>query len=126
MRFSPRISVTPVTSVSSVFRFAGLVPGLHAFQRVLPPLVPIILPDDREDDNRTRRIRCPRCQWVPESSSRWSCLDSRGYPEYFDGGCGTSWNTFQTRGKCPGCSHQWKWTICLACAAWSIHGDWYE
>ena len=43
----------------------------------------------------------------------------------FDG-CGTSWNTFLTRGRCPGCRHQWQWTSCLRCHGWSLHEDWYE
>jgi hypothetical protein len=51
---------------------------------------------------------------------------SCGHPEYFDGGCGTTWNTFTTRGLCPGCGHQWRWTTCLACHGWSRHEDWYE
>jgi hypothetical protein len=43
----------------------------------------------------------------------------------FDG-CGARWNTFTTRGKCPGCRHQWQWTSCLRCLGWSLHEDWYE
>ena len=71
------------------------------------------------------RIRCPRCRWQPNASSRWYCSDC-GFPEYFFGGCGTAWNTFATRGLCPGCGHQWLWTNCLACEGWSLHDDWYE
>jgi hypothetical protein len=41
-------------------------------------------------------------------------------------GCGTVWNTFLTKGRCPGCSHQWRWTSCLQCQQWSLHDDWYE
>ena len=63
------------------------------------------------------RIRCPRCRWRPRRGDRWYC--SRP-------GCGTSWNTFQTRGRCPGCGHQWTMTACLACHQWSRHLDWYE
>jgi hypothetical protein len=51
---------------------------------------------------------------------------SQGPPEFFTGGCGTVWNTFDTRGRCPGCSHQWTWTRCFACDGWSPHDDWYE
>jgi len=51
---------------------------------------------------------------------------SSGHPEYFDRGCGHVWNTFDTRGLCPGCSHQWKHTACLSCTRWSLHEDWYE
>jgi hypothetical protein len=69
-------------------------------------------------------IRCPLCQWQPQSSSRWYCADC-GHPEYFSGGCGTVWNTFTTRGLCPGCGHQWRYTACLRCHGWSLHEAWY-
>lgn len=72
-----------------------------------------------------KRIRCPRCRWQPNGSSRWYCADC-GFPEYFFDGCGTAWNTFTTRGLCPGCGHQWRWTSCLACSGWSLDEDWYE
>jgi hypothetical protein len=73
-----------------------------------------------------RRIRCPLCRWQPQASSRWYCSDAAGYPHFFYGGCGTSWNTFETRGRCPGCSHQWTWTDCLRCWQSSPHDAWYE
>jgi hypothetical protein len=78
--------------------------------------------EDKADFNR---IRCPLCKWRPERSNRWYCGDC-DYPEYFYDGCGTSWNTFITRGRCPGCNHQWRWTICLRCQRWSRHEEWYE
>jgi hypothetical protein len=59
------------------------------------------------------RIRCPRCAWVPRSTDRWFCT------------CGHCWNTFDTRGVCPACNHQWKETACGACHEWSLHEDWY-
>jgi hypothetical protein len=71
------------------------------------------------------RIRCPLCKWRPNRSSRWFCGDC-DYPEGFFHGCGTAWNTFTTRGRCPGCGHQWRWTICLICQGWSRHEAWYE
>jgi hypothetical protein len=71
------------------------------------------------------RIRCPLCKWRPKASSRWYCGDC-DYPEYFFDGCGTAWNTFKTRGRCPGCGHQWRWTICLSCHRWFRHEEWYE
>jgi hypothetical protein len=71
------------------------------------------------------RIRCPLCKWQPKPAHRWFCA-SCSYPEFFDAGCGTCWNTFTTRGRCPGCNHQWRWTACLNCAQWSLHADWYE
>ena len=67
------------------------------------------------------RIRCPKCAWRPKASDRWLCWNC-GDPEFFFGGCGTSWNTFATKGRCPGCSHQWRWTVCLRCHNWSLHG----
>lgn len=69
-------------------------------------------------------IRCPHCTWQPRPTSRWLCSDSPP-PEGFRGGCGTVWNTFDTRGLCPGCGHQWRWTTCLRCYQWSLHEDWY-
>jgi Uri superfamily endonuclease len=80
------------------------------------------LPVDTLDFNR---IRCPLCKWQPKPSHRWFCAPCN-YPEYFDDGCGACWNTFSTRGRCPGCGHQWRWTACLHCARWSLHADWYE
>jgi hypothetical protein len=70
------------------------------------------------------RVRCPLCGWRPGASSLWVC-DDCGHPEYFYGGCGCVWNTFDTRGVCPGCGHRWRWTSCLHCAGWSLHEDWY-
>jgi len=72
------------------------------------------------------RIRCPHCQWQPERGSRWMCRSNGDPPEYLAGGCGHVWNTFDTRGLCPGCQHQWKYTACLKCARWSLHEAWYE
>jgi hypothetical protein len=71
------------------------------------------------------RIRCPHCQWQPTKASRWHCL-SMGQPENYAHGCGNSWNTFDTRGRCPGCSHQWRHTTCHKCEQTSLHDDWYE
>ena len=59
-------------------------------------------------------IKCPKCSWEPEASSRWSCT------------CGHSWNTFDTIGRCPSCSKQWHDTQCLSCAQWSPHLEWYH
>jgi hypothetical protein len=72
------------------------------------------------------RIRCPLCRWQPQASSRWCCSDAAGYPHFFHNGCGTVWNTFETRGRCPGCGHQWSRTDCLRCRGCSPHEDWYE
>ena len=86
-----------------------------------------IIRENPVDDitDKTPQIRCPICRWTPDRSSRWTCWDC-GHPEYFYNGCGTEWNTFDTRGVCPTCSHQWAWTTCLSCWGWSKHEDWYE
>jgi hypothetical protein len=78
-----------------------------------------------DEDNVFSRVRCPLCGWRPSSSSRWCCRPFET-PEPFFAGCGTIWNTFSTRGQCPGCNHQWRWTSCLSCHGWSRHEDWYE
>jgi hypothetical protein len=70
------------------------------------------------------RIRCPLCQWQPQKSDRWMCADG-GEPEYYYNACYTSWNTFETGGRCPGCNHQWRWTTCLSCHGFSRHEAWY-
>ena len=71
------------------------------------------------------RIRCPHCKWQPEYRSTWTCTPM-GPPENFTGGCFHSWNTFDTAGVCPGCSHHWRHTTCLSCGQTSPHKDWYD
>ncbi len=71
------------------------------------------------------KIRCPSCQWQPARNTRWWCFPM-GPPENFPGGCGHGWNTFDTRGLCPGCSYQWQHTTCLSCNVTSVHADWYD
>lgn len=61
-------------------------------------------------------IYCPKCQWRPQPEDRWSCEPK----------CGTVWNTFWTRGMCPGCAKQWPVTQCLACRKISPHKEWYH
>src|SRR5947208_7635054 len=61
-------------------------------------------------------IYCPQCRWKPQPGSRWQCIPS----------CGTVWNTFWTRGVCPGCGYTWQRTQCLACGEVSRHIDWYH
>jgi hypothetical protein len=58
-------------------------------------------------------IRCPQCKWAPRTKNLWSCK------------CGHRWNTFDTRGLCPGCGYQWEITGCLQCGAMSPHAEWY-
>jgi hypothetical protein len=78
-----------------------------------------------DGDEGFERIRCPLCNWRPTPSSRWSCR-VEGTPEPPFDWCGTVFNTFLTRGRCPGCQHQWQWTSCLRCQGASPHEDWYE
>lgn len=67
--------------------------------------------DDRQP--RKRGIRCPKCHWIPEQSSRWLCS------------CAHCWNTFDTSGVCPACRRRWDNTVCLQCTGWSRHDEWY-
>lgn len=67
---------------------------------------------DRDDNDPG--IRCPVCKWRPRKHDRWSCS------------CGHSWNTFDTRGRCPACDAQWRETACPSCLVWSPHEAWYE
>ena len=81
--------------------------------------------DKASDREGTLRIRCPVCLWQPSPSSRWTCA-CHNTPEPPFNSCGAVWNTFETRGRCPGCGHQWIWTTCLSCAVASRHEEWYE
>jgi hypothetical protein len=81
--------------------------------------------EEKETGDKYSRIRCPACRWRPEAASRWTCFDLY-QNEHPTGGCWTEWNTFDTRGRCPGCSHQWIRTTCLRCSVHSLHEDWYE
>jgi hypothetical protein len=98
---------------------------LWLLQRKRDPDQTIDSSDELDAVKDFQGIRCPLCRWQPTPSSTWTCY-GRGTPEGFFGGCGTSWNTFLTRGRCPGCAHQWRWTVCLRCSGWSLHEDWYE
>ena len=93
--------------------------------RPLPQAPPATKREERLDD-AFGRIRCPRCEWRPSRSHRWTCYVGPNFPEPPFPACGTVWNTFETRGRCPGCAHQFIWTSCLRCAQPSLHEDWYE
>ena len=97
---------------------------LLALKRDDPERGDVKIVEDLRDIARRHKVRCPACGWQPDASARWYCADTEA-PEYFSPGCGTAWNTFTTRGLCPGCSHQWQWTACLHCGSWSKHEDWY-
>jgi hypothetical protein len=64
-------------------------------------------------------ISCPKCGREPQESDIWVCDE-----------CHTRWNTFQTRGKCPGCGKQFIDTQCSkskgGCGQMSLNADWYE
>ena len=83
------------------------------------------LPDPGRDLlSANARIRCPACNWEPDKRSLWFCVPM-GPPENFANGCGHGWHTFDTRGQCPNCKHQWRHTTCLRCHVTSPHDDWY-
>jgi hypothetical protein len=99
--------------------------ALLLYQRSLTPEDAAEVVEESGDETpESGRVRCPLCGWRPPASSLWVC-DDCGHPEYFYGGCGCVWNTFDTRGLCPGCGHRWRWTSCLSCGGWSLHEDWY-
>jgi hypothetical protein len=102
--------------VSAVYH--AFVPGAPRFR------IDLTEKPHEADKDGVERIRCPHCDWRPQASSHWFCAACPA-PEGFLYGCGTSWNTFETRGRCPGCQHQWQWTSCHACGEWSLHDDWY-
>jgi hypothetical protein len=58
-------------------------------------------------------IECPKCEWQPDGKPHWSCS------------CGHTWNTFDTKGKCPSCNKQWEVTYCPGCGHTSTRKDWY-
>jgi len=99
---------------------------LELFKRPEPQWDQKIFTIPRDDEgNSSERIRCPKCEWQPAPASTW-CCHVEGTPERPFPACGTIWNTFDTHGRCPGCSHQWTWTSCLRCGEFSLHEDWYE
>lgn len=105
--------------------------------RIPTPLSPLLLLHDDRHARRTdtffeaarrrssQAVRCPLCQWRPTAASEWLC-DPSGTPEPPFQACGTVWNTFATRGRCPGCGHQWWWTTCHRCGVCSPHDEWYD
>lgn len=90
---------------------AGM-PELPETQRKYRPRHPMKGTPMRAADGST--IRCPKCGWVPVQEARWGCK------------CGHVWNTFETRGLCPACQHQWEVTLCYGCHETSRHADWYH
>jgi hypothetical protein len=80
----------------------------------LPRLRRIALAASRSPYRAEAPIRCPLCAAVPTPEQRWGCQF-----------CSCSWNTFATRGRCPGCHFLYRATMCLACDRISRHDDWY-
>jgi hypothetical protein len=100
--------------------------SVHLLVRDLRTVRPIPIELDRlQDRDGLGQIRCPRCAWRPKSWSRWRCA-CEGTPEPSFDSCGNVWNTFATRGRCPGCQHQWRWTSCHECHEASLHEEWYD
>jgi hypothetical protein len=66
--------------------------------------------------NDQAQILCPKCGWRPSAEDRWECTPR----------CGTVWNTFWTRGVCPGCAVTWPQTQCHECQQFSPHEAWYH
>lgn len=113
-------------SKSEFLRKLILLETIFRIYRKTPETDEILKTIERDSEKTDfEKIRCPLCNWQPAKSSRWFCADCDA-PEFFYGGCGTFWNTFETRGKCPTCAHQWRWTSCLRCTGWSLHEDWYK
>jgi len=72
----------------------------------------------RTADRRRRGVQpdpLPVLRWQPAPWSVWSCQGPMVRRPFFEG-CGTVWKLFNA-GLCPGCNHQWRWTVCLRCAA---------
>jgi hypothetical protein len=101
------LDLDPFSLLSVSFLIVGLVRGKDR-------LLPVTLDDDRDKD--WSGIRCPACKWRPTRSDTWTCSP----------GCGEVWNTFETRGECPGCQRRWSSTQCTKCGVWSDHDAWYE
>jgi hypothetical protein len=99
--------------------------SLHLLKRGDRPGAIVVDQLWHDQEDTVGGIRCPLCEWRPSASSLWCCVGV-GTPEPAFQGCGTLWHTFSTRGRCPGCQHQWQWTSCLRCEGWSRHEDWYE
>ena len=97
---------------------------LWLLQKTNPTVDLDTITKEKTTDGDYSGIRCPHCKWQPTRHSHWMCNNCKA-PEFFSNGCGTTWNTFDTQGKCPGCNYRWKYTICLSCHSWSKHEAWY-
>ena len=91
----------------------AFLPLVIGFVRGKDHFVPGLLEDDLDKD--FSGIRCPSCGMT----TAWAHL-------LRSPGCGEVWNTFATRGECPGCQRRWPSTQCTRCGVWSDHDAWYE
>lgn len=105
--------MTLVTGAIMSFESLLLVPLVFGLVRGRGRTDPAILDRPGDDD---AGVRCPFCGWRPSRRDMWAC----------NPGCGTAWNTFDTRGECPDCGKRWSQTQCVKCGTWSPHDDWYE
>ena len=108
--------------------------AVHSTDRQVVPLQ-LFVKDDKAPDRITTRYP----DWTTTRRSARSavrpavgaprleplvlCLCRHSEPSFE--GCGMVWNTFSTRGCCPGCSHQWRWTSVFDVASGRCT-DWYE
>lgn len=70
-------------------------------------------PDSGLDVAMDTHVACPKCSWQPLKSTIWTCT------------CGHKWNTFDSKGVCPGCKRNWAQTECRKCRTVSAHEAWY-
>ena len=105
-RYSVHITVNGELKLDTSFSIRGI----HS---KTPMVADPELPKGESHDRSSPRIQCPLCGWSPGKENVWSC------------NCGHTWNTFDTRGVCPACRHQWTETQCQSCGQVSPHSQWY-
>lgn len=71
----------------------------------------------KDEYPKRKSINCPKCGWVPDGKPHWGCEK-----------CGTTFDTFETKAKCPNeeCGNSWELTQCIACGKRIPHKDWYS
>jgi hypothetical protein len=67
--------------------------------------------------SRRENIACPACGISPWVGMGWICAPD---------GCGHSFDTFETAGRCPQCEAQFPVTWCPFCGKGSPHRAWYR
>jgi DNA-directed RNA polymerase subunit RPC12/RpoP len=71
----------------------------------------------QQPEGRWPDIACPECGFVPSKGMMWTCAPD---------GCGGTFDTFETRARCPHCDAQFAWTACPGCGKASAHRAWYR